>query len=67
MIYDLYWTPKNSGHWVWIQEIPFDLAKEEFVWLETKNFTHKTLKNKRWFQNVKYMKKNKNKTCGESE
>ena len=75
MIYDLYWTPKSIGHWwesktydwVWIQEIPFDLAKGEFVWSEAKTIKYKKLRATRWFQKVKYMKKNKNKQHGESE
>ena len=52
-IYDWYWTPKNMAEWSWktrewewvyIQELPFDEEKEDFVWAVAKNRTNKKLK-----------------------
>ena len=61
-IYDLYWTPKNitqwwdskSYDWVFIQELPYDLRMDDFIWSQALNPTAKMLKKKHWFQKMKY-------------
>ena len=63
-------TPKSIGHWwesktydwVSIQELPFDLRAEEFVWSEWVKPTAKNLKRQRWFQKEHYMS---DKKCGQ--
>ena len=42
--------------WVWIQEAPYDLRRQEFVWLLTAA-KRKNLKTQRWFQKRQYFRK----------
>ena len=63
-IYDLYRTPKNVKNWwesktydwVFVQELPYDLRLEDFVWAESVNPTLKNLKKQRWLQMVRHMR-----------
>ena len=65
-IYDHFYTTKNMDtwwqtlpwEWVFIQEIPYNEETGEFVWVGTKSLTPKELKNKRWWQRVRYHRKN---------
>ena len=73
-IYDLYWTPKNITQWwqskkydwVFIQELPYDLRMDDFVWSQATNPTAKMLKKKHWFQKMEYeaAERRKNLKCG---
>ena len=61
-IYDVYWTPKTIKHWwesktydwVWVQELPYNIRREEFIWSESVNRTAKSLKKQRWLQKVRH-------------
>ena len=66
-IYDLYWTPKSIGRWwesktydwVFVQELPYDLRRQEFIWSESVNPTAKKLKSQHWAQKMRHMRDEK--------
>lgn len=59
-IFDLYWTHKSvsdwwqtkTWEWIFLQEIPYDTAKNEFVWSQCKiqTMSAKQLRKKAWRQ-----------------
>ena len=68
-IYDLWWTPKSIGEWwetktyewVFVQELPFDKRRDDFVWAAANNPSAKILKKQAWWQKVRHFKElNKN-------
>ena len=66
-IYDHYWTPKNIGSWweskkydwVFVQEIPYDLRSEEFVWDRSLDPSAKTLRTQHWRQKTRAQRKDR--------
>ena len=63
--YELYWTPRpiherwlsKSYAWVFIQELPWDKNKEDFVWTELTHVTKRELKYQRFVQKMQFLKK----------
>ena len=64
--YELYWTPRpiherwlsKSYAWVFIQELPWDKNKEDFVWTELgTHATKRELKYQRFVQKMQFLKK----------
>ena len=64
-IYDLYWTPKSihqwweskSYDWVFIQELPWDKRREDFVWDAAIDVFMKELRKQRFIQKMQFFKK----------
>ena len=46
-----------TAPWVFIKDIPYDEEADEFVWVGARDLTPKELKNKRWWQRVRYHRK----------